>query len=281
MAPAIIQTQQISQKEFTLFREIVYEEAGISLSDHKSALVQSRLMKRLKALRLNNFKSYYNYLMDNYDAEVVNLLNCITTNKTDFFRENQHFVFIRDKLLTEFANKKQKQIRIWSAGCSTGEEPYSIAITLFDYYSRTKTLMPDIKILATDIDTNVINTGKEGKYKADVLEDVNAHLLKKYFLKGSRENEGFYKVKNSLKKIITFRRLNLLNETYPMKKQFDLIFCRNVIIYFDNETRRKIFDRFHGYLTDDGYFFAGHSENINSFSDKFKLIGNTVYMKAV
>ncbi len=276
----ILQPREINHEQFNLFRKIIYQESGINLHDSKMALVQSRLMKRLRALKINDYNEYYDFLINNYENEIVNLLNCITTNKTDFFRENKHFEFIQDVALPEIDKRNQKNITIWSAGCSTGQEPYSIAITIFDHYLKKKIPMPEIKILATDIDTNVLNVATEGVYKEDEFEDVDTHLLRKFFLKGKDDNVGHFKVKEYVKKIIYFKRLNLRSEKYPMRGNFDFLFCRNVIIYFDNDTRKKIFDKFYNYLSNDGYFFAGHSEHIGSFTDKFKLHGNTIYTKA-
>ncbi|MDY6969646.1 MAG: protein-glutamate O-methyltransferase [Spirochaetota bacterium] len=274
-----IHFKEITNKEFTLFKDIVYQESGIKLSDVKKALLQSRLLKRLRALNIDSYSNYYNFLINNYETEKINLINCITTNKTDFFREEKHFIFLNDIILPKFEKNNKKKIRVWSAGCATGEEPYSIAIILNEYYRGKK--IPDIKILATDIDTVVLKKGEEGIYESTLLENVDKEIIKRYFYKGIRENEGFLKIKDSLKDIVYFRRLNLLCETYPMKHQFDLIFCRNVIIYFDNETRTRLFNQFHKYLYKDGYFFAGHSETLSGITDKFTLIGNTIYEKVI
>ncbi|MCU0822123.1 MAG: chemotaxis protein CheR, partial [Spirochaetes bacterium] len=148
MISNFIQLKEITDNEFNLFRDIIYNESGISLTEHKKALMQSRLMRRLRALKLNDFREYYNYLQNNYDNELVNLLNSITTNKTDFFREDKHFDFLFSTALPEFDKKRNKKIKIWSAGCSTGQEPYSIAMTILDYYDFHKLPVPDIKILA-------------------------------------------------------------------------------------------------------------------------------------
>ncbi len=280
MASNFIQLKEITDKEFALFREIIYRESGISLSEHKKALMQSRLMKRLRTLKLNNYMEYHHYLLENYQTELVNLLNCITTNKTDFFREDKHFDFIFNRAIPELENKQKRNIRIWSAGCSTGQEPYSIALTILKYYDYYQKPMPDIKILATDLDTEALNTGAAGKYKTGDLDDVDKDLIKKYFTKGGDDDEGFYTISSTVKRLVTFRRLNLLDEVYPMKDRYDMIFCRNVIIYFDNISRVRVFEKFHSYLNDDGYFFAGHSENIRVFFAGFTLLGNTIYVKS-
>jgi chemotaxis protein methyltransferase CheR len=269
----------LGDKEFIQLREIIFRESGINLTERKKALMQSRLIKRLKFLKLDSYRNYCEYLKKNYEDEIVSLINCITTNKTDFFREAKHFSFLKDTVLPDFEKRHGNKLRIWSAGCSTGEEPYSIAITLAEYYKNK--LMPDIKILATDIDTDVLEKARSGVYKRDCVEELDFDLVKRYFLKGRGENEGLFVVKDFIKKMIYFRRLNLLDKVYPMKKLFDLIFCRNVIIYFDRKTRDEVINRFYDYLHDDGYFFAGHSETLSSFNSKYYLIGNTIYGKVM
>ena len=269
----------LSEVEFNKFREIVYREAGIKLADVKKILVQARLMKRLRFLNLESFEDYYNYLLENFEEEKINFVNAITTNKTEFFRENDHFEYMKSYILPAFEAKGENEIRIWSAGCSTGEEPYTIGITLLEYFKGKKA--PFCKILATDIDTQVLEKGLNGVYTQEQVAGIDKKILKEYFLKGTGENQGFFKVKDFLKNLVFFRRLNLLADTYPMKKKFDVIFCRNVIIYFDKDTQRKLFDNFSRYLKDDGYLLVGHSENISSVTDKFFLAGRTIYRKVV
>jgi chemotaxis protein methyltransferase CheR len=275
----MINNYNLSDKDFNRLRDIIYNEAGIKLSDVKKALMQSRLMKRLRELQLANFTEYHDYLLEHYEKEKINFINAITTNKTDFFRENEHFEFMKKKILPDFDLKKEREIRIWSAGCSTGEEPYTIAITLHEYYSGKKA--PEFLILATDIDTQVLNKAQDGLYAADHLADVESKYLNNYFTYERNQNGAFYRAKDKLKEAVYYRRLNLLVEQYPMKKQFDIIFCRNVIIYFDKETQKKLFEKFYGYLKDDGYLLIGHSENITNITDKFYLVGRTIYKKVV
>ncbi len=270
---------ELGDSEFFLLRDVIFKESGINLTERKKALMQSRLMKRLRVLNLDNYKNYYQYLINNYEQEIINLINCITTNKTDFFREPKHFDFIREVVLPDFEQRRGDKLRIWSAGCSTGEEPYSIAITIADYYNNKH--MPDIKILATDIDTEVLNKALSGIYKEETICELEPETIKRFFLKGKGSKEGLFTVKDPIKNMIYFRRLNLLAQSYPMKRRFDLIFCRNVIIYFDRKTRDELIDRFYSYLADDGYFFAGHSETLSNFSGKYYLIGNTVYRKVL
>lgn len=275
----MIGNYKLTEEEFIKFRDIVYKESCINLADVKKILLQSRLIKRLRFLNLNSFSDYYDYLIANYDDEKINFVNAITTNKTDFFRENDHFEFMKSYILPALEAKGEREIRIWSAGCSTGEEPYTIGITLFEYFKGRKA--PLFKILATDIDTLVLEKGLEGVYTEEQVAAIEEKLLKEYFLKGKDDNKGFFKIKDFLKNIVSFRRLNLLADDYPMKKKFDVIFCRNVIIYFDKDTQKKLFENFSRYLKDDGYLLVGHSENISNVTDKFYLAGRTIYKKVV
>lgn len=269
--------KELSEKLFLNFRQIIYQESGINCTDIKKALMQARIMKRIRELKLEDYEDYYNYLNENYDSEKIHLINCITTNKTDFFREPAHFTFLSEKVIPGYASEKRKEIRIWSAGCSTGEEPYSIAITVIDACGRGYT--PNIKILATDIDTEVLKKAQQGIFKEEVIDDIDIETLKKYFYRGRGENQGFFKIKEPVRKLISFRRLNLLGHGFPMKKKFDIIFCRNVIIYFDKDSQKRLFDNFHRYLNDDGYLFVGHSETLTGITDKFNFMRNTVYTK--
>lgn len=276
---AITGIRALKDDEFNLIKDIIYKESGIHLSDMKRALVQSRVMKRLRELRIPNYEEYCSYLTGNYDVEIVNLINCITTNKTDFFREPRHFDFMREIALPEFERAGRKRIRIWSAGCSTGAEPYTIAITVAEYFQDRK--MPDVRILATDIDTQVLRKAEAGIYGAGELANIDIDILKKYFKRGRGENAGLFKVKDAVRGMTTFGRLNLLDEAYPMKGSFDMIFCRNVIIYFDTASRKKLFDKFSGFLNDDGYLVMGHSETLTGLTSRFGFIGNTIYRKVV
>lgn len=270
---------ELTDSEFSRFKEIVYREAGINLSDLKKALLQARLMRRMRHLKLDTYADYYQYLIDHYEEEVGNFVNAVTTNKTDFFREPKHFDYMTEHFLPEFDRSGRNKMRIWSAGCSTGEEPYTIAMVLHEYYSgRT---MPDIKILATDIDTQVLETGRNGTYPQNQIEDIPDQFLRKYFMRGTGGNEGLYRAKKPLRDMISFRRLNLHSETFPMAGPFDLIFCRNVIIYFDRESQRHLFRKFHQYLHPEGLLFIGHSENLNAVSKDFYLVSNTTYRKSM
>jgi len=238
------------------------------------------LARRLRKLDFDNFDQYCTLLKKNNSDELVEFVNSITTNLTDFFRENHHFEYLSNTVLKYLldARKQEKRIRIWSAGCSTGEEPYSIAMTLRESIPNIDDW--DIKILATDIDTNVLSKASEGIYDSRRIEGIDKTRVKKWFLKsGDYEQSGLVMVNPELRKLITFKQLNLMNE-WPMKGQFDVLFCRNVVIYFNKDTQRVLFERYANIMKDDAYMFLGHSESLYKVTDRFNLIGKTIHKKA-
>lgn len=267
---------KLTDEEFAFFKAIVYREAGIKLSDMKVALLQSRIMRRMRALQISTFREYRNYLDDYYQDEIVDFINAVTTNKTEFLRENKHFDFMLSTALPIFENSNRDEIRIWSAGCSTGEEPYSIAVTCSEYFAKNKIT---VKILATDIDTQVLTHGYKGIYPKNTIDVFTPAIQQRYFKAVNTEKGVQYEVVPEIKSMITFKRLNLLDSSYPMRKKFDIIFCRNVIIYFDKDTQRILFDKMYNYLADDGYLFIGHSENLSGVNGNFKSVGHTIYKK--
>jgi chemotaxis protein methyltransferase CheR len=264
-------------QDFNRVREIVHAHAGISLSESKQNLVYNRLTRRLRVLGIESFDDYLTFVEGpGYDEEFTHLINAITTNLTFFFREIHHFEFLQEELFPALLkkNSESKKIRIWSAGCSTGEEPYSLAIV-------AKESIPagwDVRIDATDLDTNVLQTGSQGMYAVESLKGVSDERVKKWFLRGSGANEGLVKVKSELQGIIKFQQLNLMHD-WPWQEPFDVIFCRNVVIYFDKPTQQKLFARYHQSLKNDGHLFIGHSESLYKVSDQFKLLGKTIYQK--
>ena len=272
----------LPDKEFEIIRQMVKSQTGISLSLHKRDLVVSRLARRLRGLGLDSFTQYIEYLRaDESGGELVHMINRITTNKTDFFRENHHFVFLRDKLLPHLAAKGEdsgkRVLRVWSAGCSSGEEPYSIAITLSEFFANRPGW--DYKILATDLDTVMLAKASKGEYEASLLEPVPKPLLTKYFDKPGRGEEALYRVKPSLRQIITFRKFNLMHPTFPLTVPLDFIFCRNVMIYFDMEDKISMLTKFHRVLKPGGHIFVGHSESLMMVKDLFRFVDTTVYRK--
>ncbi|TKB71146.1 MAG: methyltransferase domain-containing protein [Nitrospira sp.] len=266
----------ITAEEFQQFRTLIYHESGISLSEQKKSLLASRLSKRLRDLDLTTFSEYYSTVMeDRTREEFTRLLDLISTNKTDFFREPKHFDFLRDRILPELDSVKR--IRIWSSACSTGEEPYTIAMTLYEGVRDPERW--DFKILASDLSTRVLAKASSGIYDNDRFRDVPPDVMKRHFLRGRGEQEGVFKVKPHLASVIKFRRLNLMDDQFPIKNPLDLIFCRNVMIYFDRPTQETLVNKFHRYLKPGGYLFIGHSESLQWVTHPFKSIAPTIYQK--
>lgn len=258
----------MTQRDFEFIRELAYNQTGIVLPERKRHMVYSRLCRRLRALRIRSFFEYCGYLQQEPD-EMGHFINALTTNLTAFFREKHHFHYLRDHLVPKWRQRRSRRLRVWSSACSTGEEPYSLAMTLEPFFPRTQW---DLKILATDLDTNVLTKAEAGIYPPETLENLPPTLTEQYFT----AQGGMAKVKDSVRDLVFFRQLNLL-ESWPMQGPFDAIFCRNVLIYFDNPTKKKIIQKFRQLLSDDGYLFIGHSETLHLISDDFDLIGQTIY----
>lgn len=257
-------------KDFERVRGLIYQRAGISLTASKQEMVYSRLARRLRATQITSFQQYLDELERNQDPEEWEAFtNALTTNLTSFFREEHHF-----PVLAEFAQHLRDPLTVWCSASSTGEEPYSIAMTLCEAYG---TLTPPVKIIATDIDTNVLNTAERGVYSLDRIEKLSTERAKKFFLRGKGQNDGQVRVRNELRNLIEFKQLNLLADSWPISGTFDVIFCRNVMIYFDKPTQKKILHRFAPMLKPHGLLFVGHSENFSYLTELFHLKGKTVY----
>lgn len=263
-----------SEKDFRFLSQFVTQRTGIVLADHKRDMVYGRVARRLRALNLRTFSEYCELIQsDAADAELGNLVNAITTNLTSFFREPHHFDHLRQVVLEPLAAcpPPGKRLRIWSAGCSSGMEPYSIAMTLHMGLPRVGDW--DARILATDIDTNMLDRGVAGIYPGEQAKTIPQAAKKLY-----RQQSGDIHMSGELQRLIAFKYLNLL-ESWPMKGAFDAIFCRNVVIYFDKETQRKLFARIAERLHPGGWLYIGHSENLFKVSDRFELCGRTIYRR--
>ena len=265
-----------SKQDFDLLRQLVNKYTGICLSDHKQEMLYSRLSRRLRALKLDSFASYYKLLLSDDNDELLQFINAVTTNLTSFFRESHHFDLLSQVMLPRLLAKKKdtRRIRIWSAGCASGEEAYSIAMVV-------KEIVPtdwDVKILATDLDSSVLAKAIQGVYEEDKMANISSNRLHRWFKKGTRAQAGKVQVVPELQSVITFKRLNLI-EAWPMRGPFDIIFCRNVVIYFDKSTQKVLFERFANILDHEGYLVIGHSENLFQLSDRFRLLQQTVYVK--
>lgn len=270
----------LGDSEFAFLRQFVYDQCGIALSEQKRQLVQGRLVRRLRALRLRDFAEYCDVLRNDPASELGELASAISTNVTAFFREMHHYDLLVDELLPAWLAEKKAsggRLRIWSAGCSTGEEPYALAMVLAEAMEKIGGSV-DAKILATDLSPQALETARKGVYPLDRLGGVSEARRKRWFMRGEGEYAGLASVHPRLRELVTILPLNLLHE-WPMQGPFDAIFCRNVVIYFDKPTKEKLFSRYAKLLPVGGYLFLGHSESMHGLSNEFDLIGRTVYRK--
>ncbi|HEY9099167.1 MAG TPA: CheR family methyltransferase [Thiobacillus sp.] len=259
-----------TQRDFERVRALIYKQAGIALSEGKQEMVYSRLARRLRAKGISSFGVYLDQLEQGLDErEWEAFTNALTTNLTAFFREPHHF-----PLLAEHMARAKGPLSIWCSASSTGEEPYSIAMTLCEAFN---TLKPPVSIIATDIDTNVLEAAASGVYTIDRVDKMEPARVKRFFMRGKGDREGWVRIRPELRELVTFKPLNLLAPAWSVGGPFDVIFCRNVMIYFDKPTQTKILSRFAPLLKPDGLLFAGHSESFLHVSDVFKLRGKTVY----
>jgi chemotaxis protein methyltransferase CheR len=258
---------------FKQFCSIIYQRSGISLGEKKEALVAARVGKRTRTLGLDTIEEYLSYVNNDQSGdEIIHLLDAISTNVTYFFRETEHFNLITQCFLDWYSHGK-RSFRFWSAGCSSGEEPYSIAITLLEALQEKQ--VPDIKILATDLSTKVLSTASNGMYDPKKVADIPALIMQKYFEK----SHDTYRVSNSIRSLVTFCRLNLSNIPYPMSGPMDMILCRNVMIYFDQTFRKQLISEYHRLLKPGGYLLVGHSESLTGMTNGFKTVSPSVYTK--
>ncbi|OZG75286.1 chemotaxis protein CheR [Hahella sp. CCB-MM4] len=264
-----------TREHFEYFRRLSQDYSGIVVADNKYEMFYSRLTKRLRQLRLTSFDDYVDYLKKNKETEFTHFINALTTNLTSFFRENHHFQFLSNQVIPALMERNQRRISIWSAGCSIGEETYSIAMTLAEAAQEYNFTW---EILATDIDTEVLGQARQGVYQLERVKNIPMNIKKRWFLKGKGSNEGYAKVSSELKKNIRFEQLNLIRD-FGFKKTFDVIFCRNVVIYFDRNTKTDLVRKFAGCLSNDGYLILGHSESLHGISEQFRSIGNTIYAR--
>ncbi len=258
------------------FTKLIYETSGIALNDKKEALVSSRIAKRMRALSIVEQHDYLRYVMqDNKGVEIVHLLDAISTNVTSFFREAHHFDILTD-LMTKWLSKGTRRFRFWSAACSSGEEPYTMAMTLREVCNGHKA---DMRILATDISTKILQQSINGVYDSKKMNDVSPLLRERYFEKQGRGELAQFSARNNLKSMIMFKRLNLSVVPFPMSGPMDVIFCRNVMIYFDNDIRRQLLAEFYRLLKPGGYLMVGHAESLTGLLSGFKTVRPSVYVK--
>ncbi len=274
--------QILTDKEFTLFKDLIYNESGIDLNSSKKNLVQARLQKRLREKQLDSFTDYYNFVTNDPSRnELINMIDCISTNKTHFYRESKHFDILENQILPELIKEKQNTkdnvIRIWSAGCSTGEEPYTLAMILYNLIEGRHKIKA--KILGTDISTNVLNRAIGAKYDIEQMKDLPPNFIKNFFTPLSDGRQSLYTVKDCIKSFVTLRKLNFLELNTSCINKFDIIFCRNVMIYFDFKTRYNLIKKFYNLLTPKGHFFLSHSETLAGHDHRLKFIAPAAYVK--
>lgn len=281
----VVQLCSMRNKEFERFSGLIYEEAGIKMPPAKKTMLEARLQKRLKALNMGSFQEYADFIFSSKgkEQELVHLIDVVTTNKTDFFREPQHFDYLVREVIPTMqqsrgaGNSPLNPFRIWSAGCSTGEEPYTMAMVLNEYLAAN----PGFKfsILASDICTRVLESAAKAIYGEDRTSVIPLSFKRKYLLRSKDRSKGLVRMVPELRTSIKFRRVNFMDDHFGIQEKQDVIFCRNVVIYFDKPTQARLMMKFHRQLVPGGYLFIGHSETLNGLDVPFNQVANTVYRK--
>lgn len=274
----------IGEREFGLFQKLIYKSAGIHLSEAKRALLESRLAKRIRELGLDSFSAYYDYLVqDSGCAELGELLDRIATNETHFFREPRQFEFLEERIFDQWQGEaasgaRSKHLRVWSAGCATGEEPFSVAMTLIDHFPARAGWR--IEILATDLSSRALRAARGAVWSVAKAKEIPPGYLKRFMLRGTGSQQGNMKAGPEILGAVRFEQLNLHDEVYPSIGSFDLILCRNVLIYFDAASRAGVIERLLNHLVPTGYLFVGHAESLAAVSEQVRYVVPTVYHHA-
>lgn len=270
---------ELSQTEFSRLSSFLYGELGIKLPDGKRTMLAGRLCKRLRALAMDSFANYCDFVFSpaGQEKEMVHLLDAVTTNKTDFFREPNHFAYLNGTILPRFLSRGKKHLRIWSAACSTGEEPYTLAMVLSEFQKRDIGFTFDI--LATDISTRALDVARQATYPMERITPVPPEYRRKYLLRGTEENSHLVKMAPAQRTRVRFGRLNFMDQDYRLPSRQHIIFCRNVLIYFDRKTQEAVINRLCRYLEPGGYLFLGHSESIMGYGVPLSQEAPTVYRR--
>lgn len=270
---------KIKDKVFQLISSFIYDQVGIQLPYTKKTMLEARLQKRLKHLGLDSFEAYCEHVFSpaGKQNEMVHMIDAVTTNKTDFFREPGHFQYLTNSVLPSLNNGHGQHMRLWSAGCSSGEEPYTLAMVLSEYAAEHQHF--DFSILASDISTRILATAKAAIYSEDRINDIAMHIRKKYLLRSRDRHRGLVRIRPELRAKIVFRRINFMEPDFRVAEKMDIIFCRNVVIYFDKPTQQNLMRKFYNQLRPGGYLFLGHSETLNGINADFTTAGSTVYQK--
>ncbi len=275
----------MTDNDFQRISGFVQQELGIMMPRTKRTMLESRLHKRLRLLSINTFADYFDFVFspEGAEGELIHMIDVVTTNKTEFFREEAHFNYLVTKALPELINLYgsgiKRKLMIWSAGCSTGEEPYTIGMVMQEFARKYQSLGFDHMILATDISTKVLNMAQNGIYSEERIAPIPMELRKKYLLRSKDNSKKLVRFNNELRSLMRFRRLNFMDDNFGFREHLDIIFCRNVVIYFDRQTQEKLFNKFYNQLTPGGYLFTGHSETLNGLDVPFVRVETAVYRK--
>lgn len=273
----------LSEDDFGKLSRLIYDTCGIKMPPHKKSMLEARLRRRLRALALRSFEDYCDYLFsrDGMELELISLIDEVTTNKTDFFRESAHFDFLTERALPELINRCgagfERPLQVWSAGCSTGEEPYTLAIVLSEFARLNEGFR--FSILATDISTQVLERASKGIYGVDKVAPVPEPLKKRYLLRSRDADSQLVRIVPELRSLVSFRRVNFMDADFGLRESFDIIFCRNVIIYFDRPTQQGLLQRLCNHLGNDRYIFMGHSETLHGMNLPLVQLAPSVYRK--
>lgn len=275
-----IYKSQLGDSEFRVLSKFIYNELGIKMPDVKKVMLQSRLQRRLNDLKKNSFSEYIDFVFSREGKdEMINMLDIVTTNKTDFFREPVHFDFLTQKMLPDYLARLQRPtLKLWSAGCSSGEEPYTLAMVLSEYrQSQSKEF--DFRITGTDISTRMLVRASTAIYPEERISDISNTLRSKYLLRSKNRQNCTVRIVPELRSKVKFYKVNFMDRDYPGRDQFDIIFCRNVLIYFDRKTQEEVINRLCTRLKNGGYFFLGHSESITNFNVPLTQVQSTIFIK--
>ena len=273
------QTEQLSSRNFQRLSTFIQDYSGIKMPANKRTMLEGRLRRRMRATRISDVNAYCHYLFeeDGMDAEVIHLIDAVTTNKTEFFREPAHFDFLINKGLPALAAKGKREIKIWSSACSTGAEPYTIAMVMDEFCAQNRGL--DYSVLCTDICTEVLDQAIAGRFSEQMIEPVSTARRQRYVMRAKDPSRNEVRIKPHLRGKLSFARLNLMDDAYPVETGLDVIFCRNILIYFDKATQAKVLSRLCSHLAPGGYLFLGHSESIVGIDLPVTQIANTVFQK--
>ncbi|MDY4673473.1 MAG: protein-glutamate O-methyltransferase [Treponema sp.] len=277
------QQKTLSETEFRKIASYIEKNVGIKMPPEKRLMMQSRLTSRLKALQLDSFKQYIDYVFSGKDTdnhEIIMMIDAMTTNLTEFFREPQHFDFMRNVALPEYAAQGRGKIKLWSAGCSTGQEPYTLSMVMSEFIRQNPTSsIRDYSVLATDISTKVLDKAASAIYPMDAVRGIPTEIMHQYFLKGKNPSNPSVRLKQEIRNRVNFMRLNFMDDDYGFRDTLQIIFCRNVLIYFDKTNQERVINQFLRYLEPGGYLFLGHSETIFGMTLPFKTVAPTVFQR--